>query len=195
VRLGLYLILFFILSGAHADSADYTVSSFYQASGYLTERFIPFAVRRPDGHNVDQVVRVTVARPCYSMVDPYRPYIFHIYCEDAAQPSFSVLIKDGGQMFTISLPAIMVRKVALISSTPKPGGGGSGGEPDLELGRSKFNSNCLTCHGSNPLPGTVTPAQITTAFNSYSDMSGFRNGFFSQKELEALAKYISAGRP
>lgn len=193
VKILSFLISFlFVTSMSQAADPVFRVSSFYQASGYLTERFIPFAVHRPGGGDVDEVVRVEVNQPCYSMVDPHRAHIFHIYCSEATEAEFKVVIKDNGVAYNIPLPAISIKKLALISSTPKPVTPGPGVDP-LAKGRKLFQNNCARCHsGQYPLPATVTPAKITKAFNDYSQMDSFR-GFFTTQELSDLSKFMNEG--
>jgi hypothetical protein len=191
LRFFLQLTILLNVEQAFADPA-YIVASYYQAGAYLTERFIPFAVKRvSDGKFVDEVVSVQIAKPCYAMTDPHRAYFFHVYCSEQTDSQFIVSIKDQGQLINIPLPPIQVQALALVSSTPKSRGKKAG--PVQSLGKRLFTNNCVRCHTNlYPLPAHVTPAQLTSAFDAYTDMQGFKNTF-TAAELSALANYINGG--
>lgn len=122
----LFTLLFtMLLSWSVWAQASFRVTSFYEAEAYLTERLIPFAVRYRSGESVEALLLVEVSKPCQAMVDPHRPYVFHLYCTEEADVASVVTIKEGAKQYRLTVPSVQVRKLAIISSTPNPAATGS----------------------------------------------------------------------
>ncbi|MCB9073570.1 MAG: cytochrome c [Bdellovibrionaceae bacterium] len=184
-----------------AYGGSYQVVSLYDENGFVTERLLPFAIKDSSGRVIDGGISlIRIEKPCYAMADLYRNYIVHVYCTEEVDTQFLLNIRDNGVLYEFSSPSFHVRKVALVSSTPK-----DPNETDIyKIGRQLFNNNCLSCHKTTPIEKNVTPTILSNAFAGAvmrngkttqamkafdKDSSG--NPFFSTIELSELVKYIN----
>lgn len=184
-------LLVFLWAITSFAQANYSLLSLYEQDAYVTERFIPFSLRDNSG-NALKVENVIAFYPCFSMVDPHREHIFHLFCVEEVMSNFNIVFWQDNALKTIAGPSIDVKKVAIISSTPKPKQPGE--DPVLKEGQQIFTAKCASCHPGQPISKGQTAASIENSFATSPDtkMKSYV-GFFTKSQREALAKYINEG--
>lgn len=193
----LFLYVFATLMTSSVYASDYQFHSLYQKEGFVTERLLPFSIK-PKTAGDFTITAVEVLPPCYGMVDLYRPNMILLYCTEATDTSFSLKITRDGGLYKISSPVFEVKKVALISSTPKPT------DPGVKsLGRQLYEVNCQSCHKSYAIAKGVTKTTLTNAFAGKAMRNGSKTTamkefdiansprLLSDSELDALVKFIN----
>jgi mono/diheme cytochrome c family protein len=197
----LLFIAYLFTSLANANSDKYQIVSFYEEAGFVTERLIPFAIKDNLGFDVTNIQSILVEKPCYGMIDPHRSYIAHVYCTEEVDTHFVIRLRDSKNMpLELSSPIFHVKKVALVSSTPKP----KDTTDPYALGRKLYTNNCASCHKSSPISKGVTRTILTNAFaglkmrNGTStiamkpfDKDSSGKPFFTNAELDQLVRYIN----
>jgi hypothetical protein len=193
-----FIVLVFFLLSSKAETparSPYKIVSLYHKDALVTERFLPFQIVNLNNELVS-VESVYAEKPCSGMVDPHRAHIALFFCTEETTNSFSVFLRDGGQLRIFKTPEFSVRKVALLSSTPNPD---KPREPDSP-GKILYNGNCASCHtASNKMVETTTVTHLKNLFagkvkdksgNVIESMTKFNN-FFSDSQLNDLVKYIN----
>lgn len=194
---GALLLFFFYCS---IGSAQYVLIPYYESDALVTEGFLPFSLQDSDG-NYLEFQNVLVTWPCFTMVDQYRPKVFHLYCMEAANPNLTLFFREDGVgiggVNNMSYQGLNIREVSALPTNPEPPGPV---EPDpvFEAGQRLFQSDCLTCHaGGNNIPSSILPltaAQLQAAFDDSPNgqMNSYGNLYQNlQAEKEALVKYIN----
>jgi cytochrome c5 len=188
-----FILVITFLTCAKSFSADYEFHAFFEKEGFITERLLPFSVKStlPGEFTLSAI---EVLPPCYGMVDLHRPNLALIYCTEASLTKFEAKIIKDGVTYKLLSPEFEVKKVAIVSSTPKPDVG-----PTKTLGHKLFDVNCKKCHQSPYQIGKgVTKTHLTEAFAGRAMRNGKTtnamkdfNGFFNSSEQDALVKYIN----
>ncbi len=189
------LLSCFFTAIAHGQTSPYKIISLYQKDALLTERFLPFQILNLNNEPV-VIESVSAASPCYAMVDPHRAHIALFYCTEQTLSSFSLNVRDRGQLQIFKTPEFNIQKLAILSSTPDPD---KPKEPDSP-GKTLYNTNCASCHNSsNRMVETTTVTHLKNLFagrvnddqgNPIVSMTKFNN-LFGDKQLNDLVKYIN----
>ncbi len=173
-----------------AEAQDAKVVSLLTAQAFVTQRLLPFSLEKSSGEKLN-VLSARVAPPCYSMIDRFRPNIFHVYCLSATSTRVSIAYQDGDQIKEAGVDLNGIRAVALISTTPV--GPDPGPNPLIEQGRELFQvKNCASCHPGTPISSQQTAASIEANFadSPSAEMKAYK-GQISVSDRDALAAYIN----
>jgi len=88
------------------------VTSHYPSSAFITERLLLFSIDRAAGLRIRSIVLFGANNNCVSLVDPFYPHTFHIYCYNPATFNLSVEVLDAqSRAFTLAVGAIQVREL------------------------------------------------------------------------------------
>lgn len=188
------ILLLFILTANHASASDYSFVSLYSANGFFTEKLLSFRIKSVTGSSF-VIQKMTLPKPCYGMVDIHRLDIIHVYCAEETSTQFTLNILSNGKVTSVRSRLFEVKRVALMSSNPKPSDDYTG----KSKGRISFDNRCIKCHqGNNPIAKGVNRTHLTNAFANLPMRDGKTSdkmlnfvGFFTNSELDDLVKFIN----
>ncbi len=88
------------------------VTSHYPNSAFITQRLLPFSIDQAAGLKIQSVILFGAEEDCVSLVDPFYPYTFHVYCYNPATFNLSVEVLDQqSRAFTLAVGALQVREL------------------------------------------------------------------------------------
>lgn len=122
------LILYIVLNSLSvgAQSENLQVESFYPISAFVANRLIPFTVSGGEGVKVTRV-ELQDADSCKSLIDPFYPHIFHIFCASPGLIDVAVTVEIEGDPFdyilTFNNMSVAERRVpsSELDSVTRPG--------------------------------------------------------------------------
>jgi hypothetical protein len=90
-----------------AQAQSLEVVSHYPESAYVINRLLPFVVRGDDDLRV-QAVGISNGPTCESLIDPFYPNTFHIFCRTVAVVDLSIRVSGSAgeeslQVFNVSV--------------------------------------------------------------------------------------------
>ncbi len=91
--IGTCTFILFFTSVAFAQSSLQVIPH-YPASAFVVNRLLPFVI----GGDEEARVMHAEVRPfgaCGTLIDPYFPNIFHLYCRETANVDVDILVIDG----------------------------------------------------------------------------------------------------
>ncbi len=178
------ILLSTLLLSQNSWAQTYRIVSLLNQDALMSGRFLPFKVYN-DQNQLMTLKEVELTGSCQTMIDPHRPSIFHIYCEDAAIVSVkAMIIEDDVQ---IALNNLEVKKLSIITREPKPVV-----DPYL-AGRTIYTNNCISCHRSTPISKPQTAASVRAALNRAPMSTAGLNTLYNSddEKINAIVLFIN----
>jgi hypothetical protein len=183
---GLLLVGAFLFSAPlYAQSA----SVLFPTSGKVAGVAIPFEVTAGGEVAVVSVRTQSDTANCKTLVDLYRPSIFHLKCRQEGDVVLMVSYRENGYAKSLLLPSFHVSAISGAVIGPDPGD-----DPDIPLGQNLYNAYCISCHSPATQKKGRNAGQIASAIQNINEMKDPQRGLkdLSSSDLAKIAKYLGS---
>ncbi len=114
------LIFFIFLMSKVLMAQSVLVTSHYPAAALITERLLPFSIDKSAGLTIKSIQLFGANESCVSLIDPFYPQIFHVYCYTPATFNLSVDVIDGtNRAFSLSVGTLQVNSLTPEIQSPQ----------------------------------------------------------------------------
>lgn len=194
-----FLVIFLSCSTAWSETYDlmpvnsknksnFRFASMLSREALVTGRFLPFKVYKSEqAMGIAEIVIEEQTAGCSTMIDPYRPTLFHLYCLDEGTVSIKVLLSGTSDVVTARGLPIKHRSIIDFDNPDKP-------IDPLARGRVLFNNDCMRCHRSQAIPKPQTKTSVAAALNtSPMKEEGLPAQYVDPDKLSAIVQFINEG--
>ena len=168
-----------------------SVAPLFPVDAYLTNVAVPFEVKGTQASDIVKIVSLSpVANTgsCKSLIDPYRPQIFHVRCTKGGSVIYKVAYQRNGVLEAMTLPSISVTAPTGNVINPDPGPEDPTEDPDIARGRTLADSYCVGCHHTHQQLRGRTATQITNAINKFAEMGHLKSLTTTQRNQ--ISKFL-----